>query len=100
MHGRIRAFFHALAFCAVVAPSGAWACDGPAGAAVAISYNGSTYTVTNTSKAMLQVTFNAFGKTYALSLGPGQSGTPSSGGTWNLPMHGFESCTAVAVPMR
>jgi hypothetical protein len=88
------------AIAATVFASPAVACDGPAGAAVAISSNGSTYTVTNTAKVGLAVTFNAFGKTYSLNLGPGQSGTPSSGGLFNLPMHGYQSCTAVVVQAR
>jgi hypothetical protein len=85
---------------AVAVPGGAWACDGPAGAAVAISYNGSTYTVTNISKVPLQVTFNAFGSTFTLSLAPGQSGVPQGGGLFNLPMHGYQTCIAVVTPSR
>ncbi|MGD0192114.1 MAG: hypothetical protein ABSD74_15350 [Rhizomicrobium sp.] len=84
----------------IAVPGCAWACGGPAGAAVALSYNGSTYTVTNISKVPLQVTFAAFGTTYSMSLAPGQSGVPQGGGLFNLPMHGYQSCTAVVVPTR
>jgi len=87
-------------FAAVFVPVSALACDGPAGTAIAISYNGNSYTVTNVGRAEVAVTFNAWGKTYSLSLAPGQSGTPSSGGLFNLPMHGYQSCIAVPVATR
>jgi hypothetical protein len=96
----MRKLLFAFALSALGIPCAALACDGPAGAAVAISYNGSTYSVTNTSKATLAITFNAWGKTYSLTLAPGQAGTPSSGGLFNLPMHGYQGCTAIALPAR
>src|ERR1700733_12205331 len=82
------------------APCAAWCCGGPAASSVAISTNGAGYTVTNIGRAPLQVTFIAWGKTYSLSLSPGQSGTPATGGLFDSPMKGYESCEAVAVQTR
>jgi hypothetical protein len=95
-----RAILLAIMIGTVGMPGCAWACGGPAGEAVAISYNGSIYTVTNTSKVPVQITFDAFGTTYTMSLAPGQSGVPQGGGLFNLPMHGYQSCVAVVVPSR
>jgi hypothetical protein len=76
----------------------ACACDGPAGNAIALTTNGNNYTVTNIGRAPVTVTFSAWGKTYSLALAPGQSGTPSSGGLFNLPMKGYQSCVAIPAP--
>lgn len=99
--GRIgNGLFAAMAAASVVCPLAAQACDGPAGAAVAISYDGGKYTVTNTGRALLQITFSASNTTYSLTLAPGQSGTPASSGWLNVPMKGYQSCTAQALPTR
>jgi hypothetical protein len=92
--------FVAVALGAIAAPSAAWCCGGPAATSVAISTNGAGYTVTNTGRALLQITFVAWGKTYSLTLAPGQSGTPVSGGLFSTPMKGYESCEAVVIPTR
>ena len=78
----------------------ALACGGPAGSAIAVSYSGSSYTVTNMSHVTVAVTFNGWGTNYSLTLAPGQSGVPSSGGLWNLPMRGYENCSAFVVRTR
>jgi len=90
----------AIALGAGLAPSTAWSCGGPAASSVAISTNGAGYTVTNIGRAPLQITFVAWGKTYSLSLSPGQSGTPVSGGLFSSPMKGYESCEAFVIPTR
>jgi hypothetical protein len=95
-----RSLCAAVALCALAVPSAAWCCGGPAAASVAISTNGAGYTVTNIGRALLQITFVAWGKTYSLTLAPGQSGTPTSGGLFSSPMKGYESCEAVVIPTR
>jgi len=80
-----------------IAPGAAWACTGTAAMDVAITYDGSKYTVTNVGKAPVVVTFQAWAQSYTLSLAPGQAGTPMTGGIFNLPMKGYQSCTAVVL---
>lgn len=92
--------FVTIALAVSAAPCCAWACGGPAGTAVAISSDGNKYTVTNMGRTMLAITFTAWNQTYVLSLAPGQSGTPASSGWLNLPMKGYQSCSAVALPAR
>ena len=93
-----------IAALAALLPSTSWACDGGAGAAIAISTDGHAYTVTNTGRQAVQVVFGAWGKTYELDLAPGQSGTPATSGTSQLPMSGYQTCyatvTAPPAPRR
>jgi len=89
-----------IAFAAGLAPCSAWSCDGPAGAAIALSTDGNRYTVTNTGRQQVTITFAAYGQSYTLSLAPGQSGTPTSGGLFNTPMKAYQSCLAIPVPTR
>lgn len=91
----MKRIFLAAAF--VVIPAHAWACTGAAAMDVAISYDGSKYTVTNIGKASVVVTFQAWAQSYTLTLAPGQAGTPMTGGIFNLPMKGYQSCTATPV---
>jgi hypothetical protein len=84
----------------VAAPSSAFCCDGPGGQTVAVSCDSMKCTATNTGRIPLALTFQAWGKTYALSLFPGQSGTPATSGWLNVPMKGYQSCTAVPLPSR
>jgi hypothetical protein len=95
-----RRLFVAVALGVVATPCAAWSCGGPAASSVAISTNGAGYTVTNIGRAPLQITFIAWGKTYSLALSPGQSGTPATGGLFDSPMKGYESCEAVVVQTR
>jgi hypothetical protein len=75
-------------------PSLALACDGTAGRDVAVTFDGQKFTVTDTGREWLQVAFTAFGTTYNLQLGPGQSDTPRSPGIFSQPMNGYQSCVA------
>ena len=95
-----RSILVAVALGALAAPSAAWCCGGPGADSVAISTNGAGYTVTNIGRALLQITFVAWGQTYSLTLAPGQAGTPVSGGLFSTPMKGYQSCEAVVVPTR
>ena len=83
----------ALAWCA----DDASACAGPAANAISIAFDGQKFTVTNTSRQWVQVDFGAYGATYNLQLGPGQSEIPRSPGMFTRPMYGYDSC--VATPM-
>ena len=96
----LRILLLALALGGVAAPLSALACDGPAGNSVAIASDGGKFVVTNTSRALVQVTFGAWSQTYSLSLAPGQSSTPATNGWLNLPMQGYQSCIAIALPSR
>jgi hypothetical protein len=89
-----------VAVCLAAVPSASWACGGPAGQSVAITTGGNGYTVTNIGRARLQIVFTAWSQTYTLTLAPGQSGSPSTGGTFDLPMKGYQGCTAVPLPAR
>jgi len=84
----------------VAVPGCAWSCGGPGAMSVAISYDGGKYTVTNIGRTPLLITFVAWTTNYSLSLAPGQSGTPASSGLFNLPMRGYQSCTAMVVSTR
>jgi hypothetical protein len=95
-----RSLFIAVAFGMVAAPCSAWSCGGPAAMSVAVSCDGAKCTVTDIGHAPLSVTFGAWGTTYSLSLSPGQSGTPASSGWLNIPMRGYQSCTATVIPSR
>jgi hypothetical protein len=75
------------------------ACDGAASHDVVITFDGQRFTVTNVGREWVQVDFAAFGTTYNLQLAPGQSDTPSTGGTFNLPMNGYQSCVATPLPV-
>ena len=79
----------AVAWCADAA-----ACDGTAARDVAVTFDGAKFTVTNTGRGWVQVDFAAFGTTYSLQLGPGQSDTPRSPGMFTQPMAGYQSCVA------
>ena len=79
---------------AALAPALAHACDGSAARDVAVAFDGQKFTVTNTGRAWLAVAFQAFGTTYNLELGPGQSDTPRSPGLFTRPMAGYQSCVA------
>ncbi|HLY07368.1 MAG TPA: hypothetical protein VKR31_16600 [Rhizomicrobium sp.] len=74
------------------------ACGGSAAHDVAVTFDGQKFTVTNTGKAWVQVDFGAFGATYNLQLGPGQSDIPRSPGVFTRPMLGYESCVATPMP--
>lgn len=95
---RKRQMFFALAF--LLAPGGALGCDGPGGNTVDVSCDGAKCTATNSGRATLAITFAAWSQTYSLTLGPGQSGTPATSGWLNLPMRGYQSCTATVLPSR
>lgn len=84
----------AAAFSAL-APCCARACGGPAGNTIAITGDGTKYTVTNVGRQLVTVIFTAWGKTYQLVLAPGQSGTPISPGPFGQFMRGYQSCTTV-----
>jgi len=80
---------------ALLAPAAALCCTGPAAQFVAIAYDGNKYTVSNIGKQRVHVVFTAFmGQTYVLDLYPGQSATPATKGWLNVPMKGYQSCTA------
>ena len=84
----------ALAWCA-----DASACAGPAANEISISFDGQKFTVTNTGRNWVHVDFGAFGATYNLDLGPGQSDIPRSPGMFTQPMYGYESCIATPMPV-
>lgn len=79
--------------------AGAAACDGSAGRDVAVAFDGQKYTVTDTGREWLSVAFTAYGATYNLQLGPGQSDTPRSPGVFSQPMYGYQSCIATPLPV-
>ena len=83
----------AVAF-ALLWPASAWSCAGPAAGDVSVSFDGQKYTVTNTGRQWVQVDFAAYGVTYSLQLGPGQSDIPRSPGMFTQPMYGYQSCVA------
>ena len=79
----------------MLSPLSAFACTGPAGQFVAISYDGNKYTVVNMGKRPVHVVFTAYiGQTYVLDLYPGQASTPASSGWLQLPMKGYQTCVA------
>lgn len=90
----------AIVFALVMAPAAAWSCDGPAAMSVAVSCDGSKCTATNMGRTPVAVSFQAWGTNYSLSLAPGQSGSPTTPGWLNVPMRGYQSCTASFVPTR
>ena len=75
------------------------ACDGPGARDVSVAFDGQKFTVTNTGREWVQVNFAAYGNTYNLQLGPGQSDTPRSPGMFTQPMYGYESCVATPMPV-
>jgi hypothetical protein len=81
-------------------PVAAWSCGGPAGKSVAISFDGQKYTIANVGRQQIHVTFGAWNTNFALQLAPGQSGSPTTPGTFPQPMSGYQSCYAVAVSAR
>lgn len=81
-------------------PGAAWCCDGTSGRDVAITFDGQKYTVSNTGRQWLQVTFTAGNNTYNLQLAPGQSASPRSPGTFGQFMSGYQSCNASAIRYR
>lgn len=87
----------AVAF-ALLWPASAWSCAGPAAGDVSVSFDGQKYTVTNTGRQWVQVDFAAYGVTYNLQLGPGQSDIPRSPGMFTQPMYGYQSCVATPLP--
>lgn len=88
--------FVAIAFVgAMLLPPLAQACDGPAGSIVALTTDGSKYTVTNMGRVPVVVTFTGWGQTYTLSLAAGQSAVPVSSGIFRTPMQGYQTCTAI-----
>ena len=64
-----------------------------------ITFDGQRFTVTNTGREWVQVDFGAFGATYNLQLGPGQSDIPRSPGMFTQPMFGYQSCIATPLPV-
>lgn len=83
------------ASCAVMGPCSALACGGPVGSTIAITTDGTKYTVTNMGRKLAAVTFTAWGQTFQLLLAPGQSATPISPGPFGQFMHGYQTCYAV-----
>lgn len=81
-------------------PGVAWCCDGTAGRDVAITFDGQKYTVSNTGRQWLQVTFTAGSNSYNLQLAPGQSASPRSPGAFGQFMSGYQSCNAMAIRYR
>ena len=77
----------------------ALACAGPAANDVSIAFDGQKFIVTNTGRERVQVDFGAFGATYNLQLGPGQSDITRSPGMFTQPMFGYESCVATPMPV-
>lgn len=84
----------ALAWCGEAA-----ACGGTAAHDVSVAFDGQKFTVTNTGREWVQVDFAAYGATYNLQLGPGQSDIPRSPGLLTEPMYGYESCVATPLPV-
>lgn len=80
--------------------SQAQACDGPAGASVAITYDGQKFTVTDIGHRSVNVVFTAANNTYNLQLAPGQSNSPRTSGMFSQAMSGYQSCTATVVNYR
>jgi hypothetical protein len=76
-------------------PCRVWACGGPVGSAIAITGDGTKYTVTNLARKPVTVTFTAWGQTFELKLAPGQSGTPIAPGFEGQTMRGYQTCYAV-----
>jgi hypothetical protein len=77
----------------------ALACDGTAGRDVSIVFDGQKYTVTDTGREWVQVTFTAFGTNYDLQLAPGQSESPRTPGMFSRPMAGYQTCVATPLPV-
>jgi hypothetical protein len=90
----------AAALFALALPQAAWCCGGEAGSAVAISYDGAKYMVSNIGRQWLEVVFTAWSTTYTLRLAPGQSASPFSPGMLGQPMHGYQSCVATPLTTR
>lgn len=74
------------------------ACDGPAGASIAIAYDGQKFTVTDVGRQAVSVVFTTVNNSYTLTLQPGQSDSPRTTGIFSQPMQGYESCSAT--PLR
>ena len=89
-----------LAFLVIAWPCQTLACGGPAGASVAISYDGHKFTVTDIGSQTVSVVFTAYNASYNLQLAPGQSASPSSSGLFSQPMSGYQSCVATPVTSR
>jgi hypothetical protein len=83
-----------------VLASQAQACDGPAGASVAITYDGQKFTVTDIGRQSVNVAFTTANNSYNLQLAPGQSDSPRTSGMFGQPMSGYQSCTATPIRYR
>jgi hypothetical protein len=90
----------AVVFLALALPGAGWCCDGTAGRNVAVTYDGQKYTVTNSGRQWLQVTFTAWNETYNLQLAPGQSASPRAPGAFGSFMAGYQTCVAMPLLYR
>lgn len=90
----------AFAILALAWPYAAFACDGPAGRSVTVTYDGQKFTVTDMGRQAVNVEFTAYNNTYNLQLAPGQSDTPRTPGMLGQPMQGYQSCSATPVRYR
>ncbi|HEY3778895.1 MAG TPA: hypothetical protein VGL35_12645 [Rhizomicrobium sp.] len=88
------------ALLALALPQAAWCCGGQAGSAVAITYDGGKYTVSNVGRQWLDIVFTSWNTSYNLRLAPGQSASPYSPGMLGQFMQGYQSCVATVVPTR
>jgi len=84
----------AVAACTTLFANNALACGGPVGSMIAVTTDGTRYTVTNLGKKQVTVTFTAWGQTFQLILAPGQSGTPATSGPPSQLMRGYQTCYA------